>query len=572
MAGMDVMQAGIPARQRRADLLADLRAQALVDASVLSRAQLISGRTGQAVEQVLNQLGALSDDDLAQAYAQACACEIWDPEVQPIGVDPRVLGITVEFLRRARIAPIADADGVLTCAACDPLDEEALSGLVFATGRRIAVMAARPADWSRAFDLAFSEVESQPAAPDERRLEREIDQVADSSAASGSSAGAGARLVSAAFEAAIAAAASDIHFEPRRHDLKIRLRVDGRLVDFQTVSADLAAPAVSRVKVIANLDLGERRLPQDGRTTFVIAGRQVDVRVATSPTVFGESAVLRILDRTSVPLDLDGLGLSPAVADTLRKAAKAPHGMVLVTGPTGSGKTTSLYALLQTFAGSPKKVLSIEDPVEYHFDHVSQTQVAPQLGLTFAKALRSFLRQDPDVILVGEIRDPETAAVAVQAAMTGHLVLASVHANDALAVAPRLKDMGIEPYQLAAGFRGAAAQRLVRRLCPECRRLRQANEAEIRFATAAGAPPPTDAYEAVGCPVCKHLGFRGRVAIAEAFLADEALLRGIADSVGRGEMEAIARRAGLKTMAADGIDKAALGLTTIEEIMAAVDG
>ncbi len=560
------MAPSLSPRERRADLLADLLARALVDPSVVGRAQLISSRTGQPVEQVLNQLGALSDEDLAKAYAKACGCEIWDPVSRPIGVDPKALGMTVEFLRRARIAPIEDAQGILTCAACDPLDDEALSGLVFATGRKIAVMAARPADWIRAFDQAFVEIGADEVAPDERRLEREIDQVAD-----GTAAGAGARLVAFAFEAAIAAGASDIHFEPRRHDMKIRLRVDGRLVDHQTVSADLAAPAVSRVKVIANLDLGERRLPQDGRTTFIIAGRQVDVRVATSPTVFGESAVLRILDRTSVPLDLDGLSLSPPVVNVLRRAARAPHGMFLVTGPTGSGKTTTLYALLQTFAGSPKKVLSIEDPVEFHFDHVAQTQVAPQLGLTFAKALRSFLRQDPDVILVGEIRDPETAAVAVQAAMTGHLVLASVHANDALAVSPRLQDMGVEPYQLAAGFRGAAAQRLVRRLCVDCRRQRAPNEAEIRFAMASGLELPVQVFESVGCQHCKQLGFRGRVAIGEAFLSDEPLLRCIADRGGRAEMMAIARRSGLKTMAADGAEKAIEGLTTIEEVMAAVD-
>ncbi|MBO9582481.1 MAG: Flp pilus assembly complex ATPase component TadA, partial [Sphingobium sp.] len=217
------------------------------------------------------------------------------------------------------------------------------------------------------------------------------------------------------------------------------------------------------VKVIANLNLGERRLPQDGRTTFIVHGKQVDVRVATSPTVFGESAVLRILDRATVPLDLNAMGLSDYLKACLTKAARSPHGIFLVTGPTGSGKTTTLYGLLQTFAKSDRKVLSVEDPVEYHFEHVTQTQVAPGLGLTFAAALRSFLRQDPDVILVGEIRDPETAAVAIQAAMTGHFVLASVHANDALSALPRLQDMGIEPYQLAAGFRGVVAQRLVRK-------------------------------------------------------------------------------------------------------------
>jgi type II secretory ATPase GspE/PulE/Tfp pilus assembly ATPase PilB-like protein len=326
------------------------------------------------------------------------------------------------------------------------------------------------------------------------------------------------------------------------------------------------------VKVIANLDLGEKRLPQDGRTTFVIAGRQVDVRVATSPTVFGESAVLRILDRQAVPLDVDALGFSADVAATLRQAARSPHGMFLVTGPTGSGKTTTLYALLQTLAGSARKVLSVEDPVEYHFEHVSQTQVSPQIGLGFAAALRSFLRQDPDVILVGEIRDLETAAVAVQAAMTGHFVLASVHANDSVAVLPRLQDMGVEPYQLAAGFRGAAAQRLVRRLCPDCREPRSPTEAELELARGFGIEGPMQMHAPVGCPACHGTGFRGRIAIGEAFLAGEPLLRAIAERESGAGVGRLAEACGLAPMAYDGAVKAAAGLTTLEEVMSAVHG
>jgi general secretion pathway protein E len=568
MAGLGMkIAAGTPAP--RLKVLEHLRSGGLVDGSAITRAQLVSARTGQPVEQVLNQLGSLSDSELAQAYAAALGMEVWDPIERPIQVDPQTIGVTVEFLRRARVAPLAMRQGSLLCAACDPLDEETTSGLRFATGRDIVVLAAQPADWSRAFDLAFAKQTPSQEAPatDERRLEREIDQVADSSAL-----GDGARLVASAFEAAIALGASDIHFKPRRNDLNIRLRIDGRLTDFQTVSADLAAPAVSRVKVIANLDLGERRLPQDGRTTFVIAGRQVDVRVATSPTVFGESAVLRILDRSSVPLDLDALGLSATVAGILRSATKASHGLFLITGPTGSGKTTTLYALLQTFSGSAKNILSVEDPVEFHFEHVSQTQVAPQLGLSFARVLRSFLRQDPDVILVGEIRDPETAAVAVQAAMTGHLVLASVHANDTLGVVPRLQDMGVEPYQLAASFRGAAAQRLVRRLCPLCRRQRPANETEIRFAQTYGQEAPHHAYDPVGCADCHHSGFKGRIAIAEAYLATEEILRAIAEDQPRSRIAEIAHRSGLKSISIEGLEKVAEGLTSLEEVMAAVYG
>jgi len=554
-------------QESRARLLENLLERGVVDAAAVSRAELVAVRTRQPVEQVLSQLGALSDEDLVAAYAAAARCEIWSPERQPATLELSAVGVGSDFLRRARLLPLAIEGEAMLCAACDPLDDEAIAGLVFGARRPVRVLAARAADWRKAFDDWAGGEAAAPEALDERRLEREIDQVSDHVAESG-----GARLVAEVFEEAVAMGASDIHFEPRRHDLRIRLRVDGRMIDHRVAAADLAAPAVSRIKVVANLNLGERRLPQDGRTSFVIGGKGIDVRVATAPTVFGEAAVLRILDRTAVPLDLEGLGLGGAVTDVLRRASRSPHGIFLVTGPTGSGKTTTLYALLETFVGSPKKVLSVEDPVEYHFDHVSQTQVAPHLGLTFATALRSFLRQDPDVILVGEIRDPETAAVAIQAAMTGHLVLASVHANDALSVAPRLLDMGVEPYQLAAAFRGAVAQRLVRRLCPRCRREDTPTEAEIVFARSAVGRAPVRVFRPEGCPACKGVGFRGRSPIAEAFLADEPILRGMADRAPMQELARLAREAGLASMAADGVAQAEAGITTLEEVMGAVDG
>lgn len=557
-------------RARRQAVLDRLLELGILDEGAVARAELVASRTAQPLEQMLNQLGSLSDDDLVDAYASTCNLTVWRPSQAPVALDPKTLGVSEDFLRRGRLLPYRIEGRSLFCAACDPLDDEAIAGLAFATGQEVQVAAVRPADWRREFERVFGTPLAAKVAPDERRLEREMDLVADN--ASDGAGGAGARLVTQAFEAAVASGASDIHFEPTRHHLRVRLRVDGRMLDHHVASADLAAPAVSRVKVLANLNLGERRLPQDGRTTFVIHGKQVDVRVATSPTVFGESAVLRILDRTSVPLDLDTLGLSDQVAAVLRRAARAAHGLFLVTGPTGSGKTTTLYALLETFVGSGKKVLSVEDPVEYHFEHVVQTQVAPGLGLTFASALRSFLRQDPDVILVGEIRDPETAAVAIQAAMTGHFVLASVHANDALAVLPRLRDMGIEPYQLAAGFRGAVAQRLVRRLCPQCAVEESPTEAERLFAEALGEPAPAELWHSAGCPACKRTGFKGRVPIGEAFQANEELLRAVADRRDGEDIAVIARKAGLASMAHDGWAKVLLGHTTVDEIVNAVHG
>lgn len=551
---------------RRVATLDLLESQGKVDPAALARAELLSARSGQPVEQLLNQIGALSDADLASAYATVSGLEVWDPSTLPPAIDLADLEVSAEFLRRHRALPLAQRDDQMLCAVCDPLDEEAVAGLKFALGEPLELLVARASDWRAELGrLPIGVDAAAGAAVDELRLARELDQVSDLG-----DEGHGARLVAAAFDAAIATGASDIHFEPRRNDFRVRFRVDGRLVDHQVVAADLAAPAVSRLKVIANLDLGEHRLPQDGRTSFVVGGRHVDVRVATSPSVFGESAVLRILDRNSVPLDIDALGFNASVSAVFRRAVTSPHGLFLVTGPTGSGKTTTLYALLQTFAGSPRKVLSVEDPVEYHFDHVSQTQVAPQIGLTFATALRSFLRQDPDVILVGEIRDPETATVAMQAAMTGHLVLASVHANDALAVVPRLLDIGIEPYQLAAGLRGVAAQRLVRRLCPSCRTHSPSAPEDMAAYAAVGLEPPLKVWRPSGCPGCKGEGFRGRIAIGEAFLTDAPLLRAIAEGHSAEALEPHARRGGLMTMIEDGAEKAQAGVTTLAEVLAAI--
>ena len=554
-------------RERRQALIAALKEAGAIDDGILSRAELVAARTSQPVEQVLNQMGGLSDEALAQAYATHSSFPLWTPTTEPPVLNLAGLGVTSDYLQKSRIMVVGVTPSTLICAVTDPFNDDALSGLRFATGRQIELRVARQSDWRSAFEQIYSREPTKPVALDERRLEREIDLVSDNVGD-----GPGARLVASIFEAAIAAGASDIHFEPRRHDLCIRLRVDGRMVAQQIAPADLAQPCVSRIKVIANLDLGERRLPQDGRTTFVIGGKSVDVRVATSPTVFGESAVLRILDRTAVPLDLDALSLNRGVVSILRRAASAPHGLFLVTGPTGSGKTTTLYALLQSFSGSAKKVLSVEDPVEYHFEHVSQTQVAPSVGLTFASALRSFLRQDPDVILVGEIRDPETASVAVQAAMTGHLVLASIHANDALGVVPRLQDMGVEPFQLAAGFRGAVAQRLVRRLCPDCTTKRPAEAADLSFAKSVGAEAAETIAEPVGCPKCKGSGYRGRITIAEGFSASEEFLRTVANPAVGEDLARVAARCGLASMASDGYRQIQAGLTTKEEVASAIYG
>lgn len=544
-------------RKRVVELLAT---KLKLDPALLERARLIARRTRRPIEQTLNQMGVVTDRTLAEAYAEICACAVWDPEIEPpTVVDPSI--VQPAFLATRRMLVLETAEKTLTVATPDPLDDEALTGLAFASGRSIVLRAATPADFRRAAYDLYGQSEPETSQT-EHRLEAEAQRVADVAADSEA-----ARGLAAVLEAAAARRASDIHLEPRRHDAVIRLRVDGRLTEFGKVSPELATALISRIKVISNLDLGERRLPQDGRATFVAEGRPIETRISLVPTVFGESAVLRILDRVGVEFDLNALGASDEVATVLHHAAHTNHGIFLLAGPTGSGKTTTLYALLNSLAGAGKKILSVEDPVEHHFAHVNQIQAAPQIGLTFAHALRAFLRQDPDVILVGEVRDPETAMVAMQAAMTGHLVLASVHAGDAVRVIPRLQDMGVEPYQLAAALRGAAAQRLVRRLCVSCRKPRALWPAERAFVEAVGVASPEEAWEAVGCDDCSAVGFRGRLALIEAFACDEEIADAITYRKPVTVLARLVRGAGLQTIAVDGCRKAAEGLTTFSEVM-----
>ena len=531
----------------------------------VSRAEAVATRTRQPLERVLNQLGQLSDDDLADAYAEVSGLPLWQPAVLPPFGNSAELGLGQEFLRRVRATPLFLDGDRLVCAVVDPFDDEMRAGLSFATGRDIVLHVARPADWRAHFEVDLEDIRSDSFL-DERRVERDLAFVEDHGVE-----GQAVELVAQAFAAAVDRGASDIHFEPRRNDLLVRLRVDGRLVDFLTASSDLSGPCVSRIKVLSNLNVGERRLPQDGRASIINAGRAVDVRVATSPTVFGESAVLRLLDRAQAPQDVSALNLPEDIRALLDKAVRTPHGLFLVTGPTGSGKTTTLYALLNSFRGSGKKILSVEDPVERHFEHVSQTQVQANIGLTFATCLRAFLRHDPDVILVGEIRDAETAGVAVQAAMTGHLVLASVHANTALAVAPRLIDMGIAPYQLTAALKGVLAQRLVRRLCQYCKGEAPASEALTAFARRFGMAVPAVAPQAKGCAKCRGQGYSGRIALAEGFWADDAFLALVGEGAHLEALKLHSRGSGRTTMIHEGLAQVFAGQTTFDEILQIVD-
>ena len=373
------------------------------------------------------------------------------------------------------------------------------------------------------------------------------------------------KLINAMLGEAIKEGASDIHIETFEKSLSIRFRVDGVLRDVLSPSRKLAPLLVSRVKVMAKLDIAEKRVPQDGRITLRIGGRAVDVRVSTMPSSHGERVVMRLLDKNATRLDLHSLGMTPDNHDTFRNMIKRPHGIILVTGPTGSGKSTTLYAGLSEINGNERNILTVEDPIEFDIDGIGQTQVNPKVDMTFARGLRAILRQDPDVVMVGEIRDLETAQIAVQASLTGHLVMSTLHTNTAVGAITRLRDMGIEPFLISSSLLGVLAQRLVRTLCPDCKEPYQADE-ETKKLFSMMPEETLTLYRACGCESCNFKGYRGRTGIHELLLVDDSVQSLIHSEVGEQAIEKQIR-AHTPSIRDDGLSKVRKGVTSIEEVM-----
>jgi len=532
----------------------------LITAESLVRAKAVQGGSGERMDAVLTRLGLITERALAEALAKATGLpqvEAEDFPAAPVGgehVSPR-------FLRETRAVPLALDDEALRVALIDPLDDYAIAALGYAFERPVKPAVARAGDLDAALDRLYgpaadAAVEVADEA-DEADLERLKDLASDAPVV---------RAVNALIARAVERRASDIHAEPAEDGLKVRFRIDGALIDQETLPQQVKAAFVSRVKVLANLNIAERRLPQDGRMRLAVRGQEIDLRVATAPTLHGESVVLRILDRSNLSLDFDALGFDDKVLPPFQEALSRPHGIVLVTGPTGSGKTTTLYAALATLNTSSRKILTIEDPIEYRLAGVNQTQVNPQIGLTFAAALRSFLRQDPDVMMVGEIRDLETAQVAVQSALTGHTILSTLHTNSAAAAVTRLIDMGVEPFLISSTVNAVLAQRLVRRLCSSCRAPHVADARELSV-LGAGTRKPVRLWSAPGCPDCGHAGFKGRLAILELLPVDDQIARLVLARAEAREIERAAVAAGMRTMLQDGVAKAMAGLTTIDEVL-----
>jgi len=378
------------------------------------------------------------------------------------------------------------------------------------------------------------------------------------------------RFVNLLIREAHEARASDIHLESTRDGLLARFRVDGLLTELPSPPKGLQAAIVSRIKLLAELDIAERRAPQDGRIRVRLEERELDLRVSTVPTLYGESVVLRLLDRGGRPVGLDELGMAPATLDTFRRLAEKPHGILLATGPTGSGKTTTLYATLALRQRSAEKIITVEDPVEYHLDGVTQVPVNVKAGMTFAVALRSILRQDPDVLMVGEMRDGETAAIAVQAALTGHLVFSTLHTNDATSAMTRLLDLKVEAYLIAATVEAVLAQRLVRKICPECRERYQPDAGAV--ALLAQQPVARVSLErGRGCAACRHTGYRGRTGLFELLLVTDEIKQALVKKPSTGALREIAQAQGMVTLRRDGWAKVQAGITTVEEVLRVAD-
>lgn len=471
----------------------------------IEQARKIASERSTSVLVTLNQIGVVSDDRLANVFATLSKLPIYSAEFERDDYEPPAL-LNPEFMRSAPCFLVSATGPLLVV---DPFDERLSRAVEFALGAVVPRQIIRAGDWRHLFEKYYP---SAAASYDDVALEEDefsidlADQSRDAPIV---------RQVSTWLSDAADAGASDVHFDTKRNSFEVLFRQDGSLRPVSTQPKSMASNVMTRVKVIANLDLGERNKAQDGRSTIVVRGRRLDVRVSVIPTIDGESAVIRLLDRDRSLLSLKGLGFDDGARGKLADIMSRRHGMFVVAGPTGSGKTTTLYACIEMLKGRGLKILSVEDPVEYHFDHVSQVQISEKAGRTFASALRSFLRHDPDVILVGEIRDPETAAIAVQASMSGHLVLATLHAIDSTRIRTRLIDMGVEPFKLDACLVGAVSQRLVRRLCPHCRELIDTPSVLKEALSQAGLVSPEQIWHASGCDQCDWEGYQGRIALAD---------------------------------------------------------
>ncbi len=555
-----------------ARIVARLRASGRLKDVDLARAQRLHAEAGGSLLTLLGRLGLVSERD----HAEACAAELGlqllgaksVPEEPPELVDG-AQPLSVRFLRQFHVLPIGESRGRLHVWMSDPQDDYALDAVRLATGCDIAPAVGLRSEIDDLIERWYGQgrsamgtiIESADGegGGDVDDVEHLRDLASEAPVI---------RLVNLVIQRAVELRASDIHIEPFESRLKVRYRVDGVLIDGESPPVNLTAAVISRIKIMARLNIAERRLPQDGRIMLRVQGKELDLRVSTMPTAHGESVVMRLLDRETVVFDFYRLGFTDEFLPQFNKVLDQPHGILLVTGPTGSGKTTTLYTALSQLNTPDVKIITVEDPVEYQIEGINQIQAKPQIGLDFAHALRSIVRQDPDIIMIGEMRDLETARIAIQSALTGHLVLSTLHTNNAAGGITRMLDMGVEDYLLTSTVNGILAQRLVRKLEPVHRVRYAASPEEIeRFELRRFQPQGEIVLYRPGPSGAAPTGYLGRTTIVEFLVMNDTLRRAVMRHAGMGELEQLARESGMRTMYEDGILKALAGETTIEEVL-----
>ena len=546
----------------------------LVDEGLITQEQLDTAiaeqqRLGRSLGRVLVDLGLVRETDLVAALARKIGLEFVD--LGEHQVDPSAASLIPEQVaRRYRALPIGFEDSKLVVAMSDPANVFALDDIRTITGMQVKPVVATAADVEQAIrkygqlDQSVEDIATEAASAHEdtsataAKVEAAVEEAPI------------VRLVNLLITQAVTDRASDIHIEPSEGDIRIRYRIDGVLHEVMRSPKNIQNSLISRLKVMADINIAERRVPQDGRISLMVGGRAIDLRVATLPTVYGEKIVIRILDKTSVLLRLEDLGFLEQPYLKFEESFRKPYGAILATGPTGSGKSTSLYATLNMINTPDKNIITVEDPVEYRLAGINQIQVNNKAGLTFASALRSILRSDPDVVLIGEIRDRETAQIAVEASLTGHLVLSTLHTNDAASAITRLVEMGVEPYLVSSAVDCIVAQRLARKLCERCREEYTPTPEELVNVGYAEGRHPEKLWRPVGCAQCGKTGYRGRIGMYEVMPVSEEIERLTVERVSAEELRKVAVQQGMLTLRQDGLEKARMGLTSLEEIFRVV--
>ena len=530
-----------------------------------------ASKPGGQIEQVILESNIVEHNDLLKAKAQMYGLEFQN--LNPEQFDKSILeqiGIDLDFVRNNRICPVRIQDGSLIAASSDPGNIFAIEDFKRRTSMEVTIVVCGAADIENicetlAEDAAdydvdgiISDMDDVEVVEDEKNDFEDLEKMAGQSPV--------IKFVNYLISNAITTGASDIHIEPKGKQTRVRFRIDGVLFENANCPAKMHPAMVSRIKIMANLDISERRLPQDGKVSVIVGSRAVDLRISILPTNRGEKVVIRILDSKSIMRGMEELGMAEHTLNEFAKQIVMPNGIFLVTGPTGSGKSTTLYSALSQMDGERMNISTVEDPVEYELDFCNQVQVIERIGLNFSSALRSLLRQDPDIIMIGEIRDQETAKIAVQAALTGHLVFSTLHTNDAASSVTRLVDIGVDPYLIAASLNGVLAQRLVRKICPNCKEPYQLPE-HLRPYVEQGGINDDELYHGVGCEACRNSGYLGRVGVYEMLTIDDAFRNVINKDCSVSAMRKVFRRRCNSTLFTDGLAKVKQGLTTIEEIL-----